>query len=102
MPPFFCWCVLSYHRILQPRLKHKCLLNLLSPPPFPSPRPPQDRMTGGYMPRVKKDTSNTNWSLLRKPAADAVNWTAQGAVTPVKDQGQVGETARPSPHRNTP
>ena len=47
-------------------------------------------MTGGYRAREKR-SHNVDLSLLHKaPAATSVNWTAAGAVTPVKDQGQCG------------
>jgi len=46
-------------------------------------------MTGGYRSKEKR-SQNVDLSLLHAPAAADVNWTAQGAVTPVKDQGQCG------------
>jgi cathepsin L len=49
------------------------------------------RMTGGYRAHEKR-SKNVELSLLHPvgTAATAVNWTAKGAVTPVKDQGQCG------------
>jgi C1A family cysteine protease len=48
------------------------------------------RMTGGYRSKEKR-SHNVALELLHAPAPPAtVNWTAQGAVTPVKDQGQCG------------
>jgi len=48
------------------------------------------RYTGGYRTKEKR-SRNVNLSLLHKvDAPTSVNWTAQGAVTPVKDQGQCG------------
>jgi C1A family cysteine protease len=50
----------------------------------------QARMTGGYRTKDKRSV-NVDLSLKHKVGAPvSVNWTAQGAVTPVKDQGQCG------------
>ena len=50
----------------------------------------QARFTGGYRSKGRKSIAHTDMSLLTPVAAPpaTVNWTANGAVTPVKDQQQ--------------
>jgi C1A family cysteine protease len=49
------------------------------------------RYVGGYRAHEKR-SKNVNLSLLHPVAANpaSVDWSAQGAVTPIKDQGQCG------------
>jgi cathepsin L/KDEL-tailed cysteine endopeptidase len=51
----------------------------------------KSRMTGGFRAHEQR-SKNVNLSLLRPANANpaSVDWSAQGAVTPIKDQGQCG------------
>jgi len=57
---------------------------------FTDKTPAEMKRLNGYRPDMKK-ASNTSATLLDDSnLADSINWVDQGAVTPVKDQGQCG------------